>query len=82
VVAAIPGETVDIVRAEPDPASTSGTKVTVVFFVGGCTYTEIAALRWVGRQHQGRKFLIATTGILSGNSVVDSIIDLAAKAND
>ena len=30
----------------------------------------------------GRKFLIATTGILSGNSVVDSIIDLAAKAND
>lgn len=26
---------------------------TVVFFLGGCTYTEIAALRWVGRQNIG-----------------------------
>jgi hypothetical protein len=30
---------------------------TVVFFLGGCTYTEIAALRWVGRQNKGR-FLV------------------------
>lgn len=26
---------------------------TVVFFLGGCTYTEIAALRWVSRQNKG-----------------------------
>ena len=26
---------------------------TVVFFLGGCTYTEIAALRWAGRQNEG-----------------------------
>lgn len=26
---------------------------TVVFFLGGCTYTEIAALRWVARQNRG-----------------------------
>lgn len=24
-----------------------------MFFLGGCTYTEIAALRWVGRQNKG-----------------------------
>lgn len=29
------------------------TSTTVVFFLGGCTYTEIAALRWAGRQNQG-----------------------------
>ena len=29
------------------------TTTTVVFFLGGCTYTEIAALRWVGRQTVG-----------------------------
>ncbi|EED77466.1 predicted protein [Postia placenta Mad-698-R] len=46
---------------------------TAVFFLGGCTYTEIAALRWVGRQSRGRKFLIATTGIVSGASLVESI---------
>lgn len=30
------------------------TTTTVVFFLGGCTYTEIAALRWVGRQNRGK----------------------------
>ena len=29
------------------------TTTTVVFFLGGCTYTEIAALRWVARQNRG-----------------------------
>lgn len=28
-------------------------KVTLVFFLGGCTFTEIAALRFVGRQEEG-----------------------------
>lgn len=72
---------------------------TVVFFLGGCTYTEIAALRWVGRQNKGklsqfrqnttiaadlgilgRKFLIVTTGIISGTSIVDSIAGLGKSA--
>ncbi|KAJ7805145.1 Sec1-like protein [Mycena olivaceomarginata] len=53
---------------------------TVVFFLGGCTYTEIAALRWVGRQNRGRKFLIATTGIINGNSIFESISGGAPKA--
>ncbi|KAF5384914.1 hypothetical protein D9615_001128 [Tricholomella constricta] len=86
VVAAIPGETVDIVQKgtagrAPPMASLlqpreKGT-ITVVFFLGGCTYTEIAALRWVGRQNRGRKFLIATTGIISGASIVDGIAGVA-----
>jgi hypothetical protein len=29
------------------------TTTTAVFFLGGCTYTEIAALRWVSRQNKG-----------------------------
>ncbi|KAH9849266.1 Sec1-like protein [Lenzites betulinus] len=49
------------------------TTTTVVFFLGGVTYTEIAALRWVSRQNKGRKFLVATTGIINGNSLIDSI---------
>lgn len=69
------------------------TSTTVVFFLGGCTYTEIAALRWVGRQNKGqrkfsqistncmcsmisytgRRFLIATTGIISGASLIEGI---------
>lgn len=42
---------------------------TVVFFLGGCTYTEISALRWMSKQTKGRRYLIATTGIINGDSV-------------
>jgi hypothetical protein len=34
-------------------ASGERTTTTVVFFLGGCTYTEIAALRWAGSQTRG-----------------------------
>ncbi|KAI0800664.1 Sec1-like protein [Fomes fomentarius] len=94
VMASLPGETVDIVQRVPGtqdgsalpPVSTlmlprERQTTTVVFFLGGCTYTEIAALRWVGRQNKGRKFLIATTGIISGNSMVDSIVGTASATS-
>ncbi|KAJ7757485.1 Sec1-like protein [Mycena metata] len=85
LVATIPGETVDIVQNGPNGGSAVAAPMasllrpmhkpttTVVFFLGGCTYTEIAALRWVGRQNRGRKFLIATTGIINGNTLFESI---------
>ncbi|KAK1236705.1 Vacuolar protein-sorting-associated protein 33 [Marasmius sp. AFHP31] len=68
VMALIPGETADVNMKDPAAGPilsrpADRTTTTVVFFLGGCTYTEIAALRWVARQHEGRKFLIATTGI-------------------
>ncbi|WWC65985.1 uncharacterized protein I303_108607 [Kwoniella dejecticola CBS 10117] len=48
---------------------------TVVFFLGGCTYTEISALRWMSKQYKGRRFLIATTGIINGNNLLESFGD-------
>jgi hypothetical protein len=63
VLAAIPGETVDIVQKLPGASTDASVSAlmqprqhnstTVVFFLGGCTYTEIAALRWVERQNRG-----------------------------
>ncbi|KAJ7794101.1 Sec1-like protein [Mycena olivaceomarginata] len=70
------GQHADGVSSRPMQKPTT----TVVFFLGGCTYTEIAALRWVGRQNRGRKFLIATTGIINGNSIFESISGGAPKA--
>ncbi|KZT73220.1 Sec1-like protein [Daedalea quercina L-15889] len=92
VVASIPGGTVDIVQKEPgglDGTSATATSLimpretpttTLVFFLGGCTYTEIAALRWVGRQNKGRKFLVATTGIMSGASLIEGIAGVERSA--
>ncbi|KAK7063771.1 Sec1-like protein [Favolaschia claudopus] len=85
ILATIPGETVDTVQSGQSGGKTVNTPMaallrpmqkpttTVVFFLGGCTYTEIAALRWVGRQNRGRRFLIATTGIINGNTIFESI---------
>ncbi|KAI0660674.1 Sec1-like protein [Cubamyces menziesii] len=94
VVASIPGETVDIVQKLPigqdgspmPPVSSlmlprERASTTVVFFLGGVTYTEIAALRWVSRQNKGRNFLIATTGIISGNGMIDSVAGINATAS-
>ncbi|ODQ55485.1 Sec1-like protein [Saitoella complicata NRRL Y-17804] len=48
-------------------------KITVVFFVGGVTYTEISALRLLAQQEKGKKqIVVATTGILNGEKVVDA----------
>jgi hypothetical protein len=89
VLGTIPGKTFDIAHKVPASTNSTASSVaslskslvrpheqtttTAVFFLGGCTYTEIAALRWVSRQNKGRKFLIVTTGIVSGNSLIDSI---------
>ncbi|KAI6163733.1 Sec1-like protein [Pisolithus thermaeus] len=87
VLGTLPGKTFDIPRSVNAITGTNSgtalvpspirlheqTSTTVVFFLGGCTYTEIAALRWINRQHRGRKFLIATTGIISGSSLIKSI---------
>ncbi|KAL9604803.1 MAG: hypothetical protein Q9219_000251 [cf. Caloplaca sp. 3 TL-2023] len=58
-------------------------KTVVVMFLGGITFTEIAALRFVARGLQGegeggkgkRKVLICTTGIVGGREVVGSAIE-------
>ncbi|KAF5392402.1 hypothetical protein D9757_002293 [Collybiopsis confluens] len=77
VLAIIPGKTVDVVQSGASLGATSRSRrnamTTVVFFLGGCTYTEISALRWVARQNRGRNFLITTTGIVNGSTIVDGI---------
>ena len=62
-VAAVPGATSDTGAGRK---TSSG--ITLVFFLGGCTYAEVSALRWMSRQG-GRKFIVATTGFVNGTSV-------------
>lgn len=45
-------------------------RTTVVFFLGGITYAEIAALRFMSSRSRNRRWLIATTGIISGGRIV------------
>ena len=51
----------------------SGASV-LVFFLGGVTFAEIAALRFLGKV-KGVKFIIATTAVINGDSLIESIAD-------
>ncbi|KAH8675374.1 Sec1-like protein [Xylariales sp. PMI_506] len=50
-------------------------KTVFVVFVGGITFTEIAALRFIAKQEEARRnIIICTTSILSGNRMMDAAI--------
>ena len=76
----VKGETFNKVQKGEDSATksrqvlsgTGGKKTVVVMFLGGITFTEIAALRFIAKKEEGkRKILICTTGIVGGNRVMD-----------
>lgn len=51
-------------------------KTVVVMFLGGITFTEIAALRFVARQMEGRRrILICTTDVVSGERVMEAVVE-------
>lgn len=56
-----------------------GGKTVVVFFLGGICRAEVAALRFVARQLKeegpGRKLLMCTTGVITGDSMVSAAIE-------
>lgn len=49
-------------------------KVTMVVFIGGITYGEIAALRFLADQN--RDFIIATTNFTNGTNLMKSLLDV------
>lgn len=80
----VKGATVDETQSATDKATKarqvlSGQgkrKTTVVFFQGGITFAEIAALRFVARQEAERRdILICTTSIISGDKMMQAAIE-------
>ncbi|KUI66539.1 Vacuolar protein sorting-associated protein 33A [Cytospora mali] len=78
------GQTFDELQKGEDKAvkarallSGNGQKKTVfVVFVGGVTFTEIAALRFIAKQEEGRrKIVICTTSIISGDKIMATAIE-------
>lgn len=51
-------------------------RVMLVVFIGGVTFAEIAALRFLGaRPEVNCTFVIATTKLINGTSLLESILD-------
>lgn len=87
-LARIRGATVDVTQKGHDAdasharktlrGSKEGPKISIVFFLGGVTYAEIAALRYVSEQLEasgGRKLVIGTTGIISGGRAIGAAVE-------
>ena len=62
--------------ATPAASSLGGRKrKTLVFFIGGVTYAEIAALRFLSQQDDAvADYIVAATKVVNGDSWVSSII--------
>lgn len=51
-------------------------KVILVFFLGGCTFAEISALRFLSQQDDNNvEFIIATTKLINKNTFLDGFIE-------
>ena len=56
-------------------------KVTLVYFLGGCTYAEVSALRFLAQQENSpTDYVIATTKLINGNSFLESLFEGGAKS--
>ncbi|KAG9100069.1 hypothetical protein FS749_016338 [Ceratobasidium sp. UAMH 11750] len=79
VVKTIPGDTVDVIQTPGAPVKDPTGSTTLVFFLGGCTFTEVAALRWMSKQIKGRRFLIGTSGMINGSTLLDGLASTGTK---
>ncbi|CDU22792.1 probable vacuolar sorting protein (hbrA) [Sporisorium scitamineum] len=73
----LPGATFDEVQSGSSadqtllpPSDPDAVTTTLVFFLGGVTYTELAALRFMNAQTRNRRFVVATTNTINGNRMI------------
>ena len=63
-------------------ASSKQHKTVLAVFIGGVTFAEIAALRWMAsRPGSNCNIVIATTKLLNGNTLLSSFIDDNLRQN-
>uniref|UniRef100_A0A2A4JXK5 Vacuolar protein sorting-associated protein 33A n=1 Tax=Heliothis virescens TaxID=7102 RepID=A0A2A4JXK5_HELVI len=88
VLGLLPGPTVDelqtlqprMVRrnsiSSENSSSMENPRVILVFFVGGCTYQEISALRTISQQEDSNvEFVILTTKLINGTTFIESLLE-------
>ena len=50
-------------------------RVVLVYFIGGCTFSEINALRFLGEKSGGKySYIVATTNLIGPSAMIDSMV--------
>uniref|UniRef100_A0A8D3BST7 VPS33B late endosome and lysosome associated n=1 Tax=Scophthalmus maximus TaxID=52904 RepID=A0A8D3BST7_SCOMX len=55
-------------------AKNDAQRIVLVMFLGGCTFSEISALRFLGRE-RGYKFIVVTTAITNSSRLIETLLD-------
>ena len=53
--------------------SSSGKKIIMIFYIGGCTYAEISAVRFLNKMFTDKQFVVATTQIINYKKWMDQM---------
>uniref|UniRef100_A0A3Q2CDG2 VPS33B late endosome and lysosome associated n=1 Tax=Cyprinodon variegatus TaxID=28743 RepID=A0A3Q2CDG2_CYPVA len=56
------------------PSKGDSQRIILVMFLGGCTFSEISALRFLGKE-KGYKFIIVTTAITNSSRLLEAMLD-------
>ncbi|XP_065201520.1 vacuolar protein sorting-associated protein 33A [Planococcus citri] len=86
VISALPGPSFDDISKNTSnfthqrrgslSSQNDSSNVILVFFIGGCTFAEISALRFLSQQEDlNAEFVIATTKIITGNTFIKSLME-------
>ncbi|XP_046898013.1 vacuolar protein sorting-associated protein 33B [Hypomesus transpacificus] len=62
------------VTAGSNGAKTDAQRIILVMFLGGCTFSEISALRFLGKE-KGLKFIVVTTAITNSARLLEALLD-------
>ncbi|CAN9507275.1 unnamed protein product [Ophioblennius macclurei] len=54
-------------------AKNDAQRIVLVMFLGGCTFSEISALRFLGKE-KGYKFIVVTTAITNSSRLIESLL--------
>ncbi|XP_058485451.1 vacuolar protein sorting-associated protein 33B [Solea solea] len=55
-------------------ANNDAPRIVVVMFLGGCTFSEISALRFLGKE-KGYKFIVVTTAITNSSRLLEALLE-------
>ncbi|CAH0713728.1 unnamed protein product, partial [Brenthis ino] len=88
VLGSLPGPTIDELQSlqprmtrrnsisSENSSSIESPKVILVFFIGGCTYYEISALRNISQQEDSNvEFVVLTTKLINGNTFIETLME-------
>uniref|UniRef100_A0A2H6NKQ1 Vacuolar protein sorting-associated protein 33B n=1 Tax=Micrurus carvalhoi TaxID=3147026 RepID=A0A2H6NKQ1_9SAUR len=65
----------EFVTATEEPRPPASQQVILAVFLGGCTFSEVAALRFLGRE-RGLRFIILTTAITNSARLLESTMEM------